>query len=259
MNNLTENRLSKVFKNNKKKISIYLTAGYPNLTDTVKILEILEKAGVDFVEIGIPFSDSVMDGPVILNSHKKALENGMTLDILFEQLERIREDVSIPIVLMGSMNPVYQYGFKNFCKRCAEVGVDGLLLPDLPLSDFNQYYQDLYRQNKLAPIFMISPKTSSARLAAIDEAGAGFLYAVSSSSTTGSSTKMADNIGYFERLRNLKLKNPVAVGFNINTKPDVRIVHQYADAAIIGSAFVKEIEYKIDEDRINSFIDGLRN
>ncbi|MCF2443577.1 tryptophan synthase subunit alpha [Dyadobacter sp. CY345] len=259
MSNLTENRLSNIFKNNKKKISIYLTAGYPNLTDTVKLLKILESAGVDFVEIGIPFSDSVMDGPVILNSHKKALENGMTLDFLFSQLEVIRKNISVPVVLMGSMNPVYQYGFENFCKKCGDLGVDGLLLPDLPLLDFKKYYQDFYQQNNLAPIFMISPQTSPTRLAAIDEAGAGFLYAVSSSSTTGSSTKMEDNIGYFEKLGNLKLKNPVAVGFNINTKNDVRIVHQYADAAIIGSAFIKEIEYEIDESRIIKFINGLEN
>jgi len=259
MNQLTENRLNNIFKNRKKKISIYLTAGYPNLADTIDLIAILEKAGVDFIEIGIPFSDSVMDGPVILNSHKIALENGMTPEILFDQLAIIRERITIPLILMGSMNPVYQFGFERFCQRCSRAGVDGLLLPDLPLSDFKLHYQNYYRLNNLAPIFMVTPQTSPERLTAIDAAGEGFLYAVSSSSTTGSSNKMADSSDYFEKLKSLNLKNPVAVGFNINTKNDVEFVHGYTDAAIIGSAFIREIEKGIDEKRIREFIDGLIN
>jgi len=259
MSILMKNRLSSIFENKKKKISIYVTAGYPNLTDTVKLLKILEQAGVDFVEIGIPFSDSVMDGPVILNSNKIALENGMTPDILFSELEEIREKISIPLVLMGSMNPVYQYGFEEFCLRCSNAGVDGLLLPDLPLLDFKLHYQYHYQQNNIAPIFMITPQTSPGRLKEIDEAGEGFLYAVSSSSTTGSATRIADSTAYFEKLKILNLRNPVAVGFNINTKTDVHFVHQFSDAAIIGSAFIREIERGIDEHRIIKFIEGLRN
>ena len=254
-----QSRIPAIFKNNNKKISIYLTAGYPKLGDTGHLIEMLADAGVDFIEIGIPFSDSVMDGPVILNSHKIALENGMTPEILFDQLGRVREKVSVPIILMGSMNPVYQFGFEDFCRRCSQAGVDGLLLPDLPVLDFTLHYQKYYQEHHLAPIFMISPCTSPERLKTIDDAGEGFLYAVSGNATTGSSTRISDSIGYLDNLKNAGLKNPVAVGFNINTKADVRLVHQYADAAIIGSAFIRLIENGAVENSIRTFVSDLRN
>lgn len=252
-----ENRLKTIFKNPEKKVSIYFTAGYPALSDTAPILELLAISKVDFVEIGIPFSDSVMDGEVILESHKVALENGMTIDILFDQIEKIREKVSIPIVLMGSMNPVYQYGFEKFCQRCNEVGVDGLLLPDLPLDDYEKYYRDWYKQNNLAPIFMISPQTSEERMKRIDALGEGFLYALSGNSTTGSSGEMGKSSDYLEKLASHKFTNPVVLGFNIKTKTDIRFAHQFADGAIVGSAFVKILKDGFDTKRVEDFLEEL--
>ena len=258
MNLKIENRLNDIFRKPEGKLSIYITAGYPKLDDTVMLLEVLQDSGVDFIEIGVPFSDSIMDGPVILKSHETALANGMTIEILFEQLEKIREKVSIPLVLMGSMNPVYQYGFEKFCQQCRKVGIDGLLLPDLPLTDFKKEYQSFYEENNLASVFMISPHTNSERLHEIDEAGKGFLYAVSSNSTTGGISNIEDSKSYFKRLKSKEFKNPVIVGFNINTNNDVRFVNQYTSGAIVGSAFIKIIEQEINEEEINAFIKNLR-
>lgn len=259
MSLLNENRLSQIFRSPGRKLSIYLTAGYPKLNDTVPLLGILQNSGIDFVEIGIPFSDSIMDGPVILNSHQVGLDNGMTLDVLFDQLAAVRAHISIPIVLMGSMNPVYQYGFDRFCRQCKKVGVDGLLLPDLPITEFKKHYSDFYRENNLAPVFMISPQTSNARLAEIDEVTEGFLYAVSSSSTTGASSKMEDSQAYFEQLQNQNFRNPVVIGFNIKTREDISFVSQYADGVIVGSAFIQELEGGFDPDKITGFIAGLKD
>ncbi|GLU53952.1 tryptophan synthase alpha chain [Dyadobacter frigoris] len=252
-----ENRLKTIFHSPEKKVSIYFTAGYPALIDTVKILKLLAESKVDFVEIGIPFSDSVMDGEVILDSHKVALENGMTIEILFDQLEKIREQVSIPIVLMGSMNPVYQYGFEKFCRRCNEVGVNGLLLPDLPLDDYENYYRVWYQQNDLAPIFMISPQTNDERIKRIDMLGEGFLYALSGNSTTGGSSEIGKSSDYLKKLLNHKFINPVVLGFNIKTKADIKFANQFADGAIVGSAFVKTLKGGFDKERIVHFLEEL--
>ena len=252
-----ENRLKTIFDNPEKKVSIYFTAGYPALTDTEELLKLLAVSKVDFVEIGIPFSDSAMDGEVILESHKVALENGMTIGILFDQLQKIREQIAIPIVLMGSMNPVYQYGFENFCRRCHEVGVDGLLLPDLPLDDYEKYYRTWYQQNNLAPIFMISPQTSDERMKRIDALGEGFLYALSGNSTTGSSGEIEKKSGYLEKLSSQKFSKPVVLGFNIKTKADIRFAHQFAAGAIVGSAFVKTLKGGFDKERTRHFLEQL--
>lgn len=258
MSMLHENRLTEIFRNPRKKLSIYLTAGYPKLQDTVPLLEILQNSEIDFVEIGIPFSDSIMDGPVILHSHQVALDNGMTIDVLFDQLAKIRDHISIPIVLMGSMNPVYQYGFEKFCQQCGKIGIDGLLLPDLPLMEFKKHYSTFYRQNNLASVFMISPQTSEERLEQIDEATEGFLYAVSSSSTTGASNKMEDSQTYFEQLQARNFRNPVVVGFNIKTREDASFVNQYVDGVIVGSAFIQALEGGFEQERIVEFITGLK-
>ncbi|MBE9462609.1 tryptophan synthase subunit alpha [Dyadobacter subterraneus] len=258
MTTFKENRLKTIFQIAQKKVSIYFTAGYPALSDTAPILELLASEKIDFVEIGIPFSDSVMDGDVILDSHKVALENGMTLDILFHQLEKVRDLISIPIVLMGSMNPVYQYGFERFCQRCNEAGVDGLLLPDLPLDDYEKYYRVWYQQNNIAPIFMISPQTSDERLSRIDNLGEGFLYALSGNSTTGGPGVIRDNSNYLQKLANRKFINPVVLGFNIKTKDDIRFANQFADGAIVGSAFVKTLKGGFDRKRSKQFLEELR-
>lgn len=254
-----KNRLACVFNKPGKKLSIYLTAGYPKLADTVPLLEILQKSEIDFVEIGIPFSDSIMDGPIILNSHQAALKNGMTIDILFEQLTAIRERISMPIILMGSMNPVYQYGFDQFCRKCSNVGIDGLLFPDLPVLEFKKHYRAMYRENNLAPIFMISPHTLEQRLAEIDEVAEGFLYAVSSNSTTGASTKIEDSLAYFQQLKNRNFRNPVVVGFNVKNKKDVSFVHPYVDGVIVGSSFIRELDPVIDPGKIARFIADLKD
>lgn len=259
MNLSNENRLARIFRKPGKKLSIYFTAGYPKHSDTVPLLEILQKSAIDFVEIGIPFSDSIMDGPVILNSHQVALENGMTIDVLFAQLAAIREHISIPIILMGSMNPVYQYGFDKFCRQCSRIGIDGLLLPDLPVLEFKKHYRGMYRENNLAPVFMISPQTSEQRLSEIDAVTEGFLYAVSSSSTTGASAQMEDSLTYFQQLKNRHFRNPVVVGFNVKNKTDIALVHQYVEGVIVGSSFVQELVGGIDPEKIVRFIAGLKD
>jgi len=258
MGTITKNRFAGIFQNPDKKLSLYITAGYPALNDTVPLLKMVQDSGIDFIEIGMPFSDSIMDGPTILKSHEIALKNGMNLNILFEQLEAVRSQISIPVVLMGSMNPVYQYGFEQFCKRCSQAGVDGLLLPDLPVIDFKKFYHGFYKQYDLAPVFMITPQTSDTRLDLIDESGEGFLYAVSGNSITGAGNNITDNVVYFEKLNNKKLKNPIVVGFNINTKEDINFVQRYASGAIVGSAFIKVLENGIDQEKIKSFIEQLR-
>ncbi|MCF0058783.1 tryptophan synthase subunit alpha [Dyadobacter sp. CY356] len=257
METFKKNRLKTIFKSPEKKVSIYFTAGYPALTDTLDLLSLLAESKVDFVEIGIPFSDSVMDGEVILESHKVALENGMTIEILFDQIQKIRAQVSIPVVLMGSMNPVYQYGFEKFCQRCHEAGVDGLLLPDLPLDEYEKYYRVWYQQNDLAPIFMISPQTNGDRMKRIDELGEGFLYALSGNSTTGSTSEIGDNSEYLQRLSNHKFINPVVLGFNIKTKDDILFANQFADGAIVGSAFVKTLKGGFNKERTKHFLEQL--
>lgn len=254
----TENRLTELFANRTGKLSIYITAGYPTLDALPTLLEILQEAQVDFVEIGIPFSDSVMDGPTIVKSHETALNNGMTVDLLLSQISKARATVSLPIVIMGSMNLVYQYGFEKFCDACGQLKIDGLLLPDLPLTDFKREYQLFYKKNKLAPVFMVTPETTESRFSQIDAVTEGFLYAVSSSSTTGASRSVKDSQAYFERLFQTESKNPVVVGFNIKTKEDIDFVGQYASGAIIGSAFIKILENGIDKKRIFQFIAQLR-
>lgn len=256
-----KNRINRLFEAKKENIlSVYFTAGFPNLNDTVKIIQQLEKNGVDLIEIGIPFSDPTADGPTIQRSSETALKNGMSLSLLFEQLKTIRESVNIPLILMGYFNPVFQFGVEQFCHKCAEIGIDGTILPDMPLNEFESQYKTTFTQNNLHNILLITPQTSEARIKQIDAASEGFIYMVSSSSTTGAGKKVEDfQLDYFERIQNMKLKNPCLIGFGISDNATFANACKYASGAIIGSAFVKAInsERKIDN-AISNFVKSIQ-
>lgn len=222
-----------------KKLNIYFTAGIPNLNDTGKVAELIQKSGADFMEIGIPYSDPVADGPVIQQAHVRALKNGMNLQTLFAQLLEIKDSVTIPKVLMGYINPVMQFGFEKFCQKCANCGIYGLIIPDLPPAEFEKNYRAIIEKYGLHFIFLITPETSNERIKYLDSLSSGFLYAVSSSSTTGNTEKQVNNEKYLKRIGNLELKNPVFVGFGIKNKLDFESVTQQTQGGIIGTAFVK--------------------
>lgn len=222
-----------------KKLNIYFTAGIPNLNDTGKVAELIQKSGADFIEIGIPYSDPVADGPVIQQAHVRALKNGMNLQTLFAQLLEIKDSVTIPKVLMGYINPVMQFGFEKFCQKCANCGIYGLIIPDLPPVEFEKNYRAIIEKYGLHFIFLITPETSNERIKYLDSLSSGFLYAVSSSSTTGNTEKQVNNEEYLKRIGNLELKNPLFVGFGIKNKLDFESVTQQTQGGIIGTAFVK--------------------
>jgi tryptophan synthase alpha chain len=242
------NRIDKLFHEKKSNIlTIYYTAGFPQKDATVPILETLAQNGVDLVEIGMPFSDPLADGETIQRSSEIALKNGMTIQVLFEQLQNIRQKVQIPLVLMGYLNPVLQFGVENFCKKCAEVGIDGLILPDLPLQEYEQEYKDLFEKYNLYPIFLITPQTSEARIRKIDSLSKGFIYVVSQASTTGTKLGVSESQeAYFQRIKAMNLKNPLQIGFGISDAESFQKACQYAQGAIIGSAFIKYIQERND-------------
>lgn len=234
------NRIISTLKKDKKLLSIYFTAGYPALNDTVQIIQDLEKNGVDMIEIGLPFSDPLADGPTIQNSSTIALKNGMTTEKLFEQLENIRETVAIPLIIMGYFNPIFQYGVEAFCAKCQEIGVDGLILPDLPLDIYQNEYETIFKKYGLLNTFLITPQTSDERIHQIDAASDGFIYMVSSASVTGSKSGFGTTqTEYFERIAKMKLKNPQIVGFGIKDAATFKAATKNANGAIIGSAFIK--------------------
>ena len=238
------NRLNKLFQKNKKNnLAIYATAGFPNVDDTRKTILELDKAGADIVEIGMPFSDPLADGSTIQASSQKAIENGMTLKLLLEQLKGIRNETEIPIVLMGYLNPVMVFGIEAFCEKCQEVGVDGLILPDLPMWEFENKYKPIFQKYGLHAIFLVTPQTSDERVKILDEASGGFLYAVSVSTTTGKSGCFDENQeAYFKRLSELNLKNPVLVGFGIAGPDNFNIANKYLNGGVVGSAFIRNVE-----------------
>ena len=237
------NRINKLFQKKEKNIlSVYFTAGYPTLNDTKIIIEELVKNGVDLIEIGMPFSDPVADGPVIQHSSLVALQNGMSVHQLFEQLKDIRQSIDIPLILMGYINPVLQYGVEAFCQKCKEIGIDGVIIPDLPLSVYEDEFKDIFEANNLHNIFLITPQTSDERLRMIDEASSGFIYMVSSNSTTGAKIDISDTQkSYFERIDTFGLKNPRMIGFGISNAETFTNACKYANGAIIGSAFVNAL------------------
>ena len=239
------NRIEQKLRENKKLLSIYFTAGYPALGDTVDIIEALEKSGVDMIEIGLPFSDPLADGPTIQDSSTAALNNGMHTDLLFDQLEGIRKKVSIPLIIMGYFNPVFQYGVEAFCKRCQELGIDGIILPDLPLDVYEEEYKEIFDKYGLFNIFLITPQTSDERICQIDDSSNGFIYMVSSASTTGAKAGFGtEQLDYFKRISQMQLKNPQIVGFGISNSESFKQATQYTRGAIIGSAFIKNLSEK---------------
>ncbi len=255
------NRIDKVFQNGGEHLlNVYFTAGYPALEDTRMILESLEAAGADIVEIGMPFSDPVADGPTIQESNMQALDNGITIPKLFEQLQGIRDSIQVPIILMGYMNPVMQFGIEKFCEKCKEVGIDGLILPDLPMHDYLNNYKTLFDSYGLHNIFLITPQTSAARIKEIDEHSAGFIYMVSSASITGAKVGISENQEqYFERINAMGLKNPRLIGFGISSHDTFRTACEYAQGAIIGSAFINLLKGSSDlKEDITRFVKDIK-
>lgn len=251
-----KNRINQLFETKKKNIlSIYFTAGFPNLNDTTTIIKELEKNGADLIEIGIPFSDPTADGPVIQRSNETALKNGMSLKLLFEQLKEIRQSVNIPLILMGYFNPVLRYGVEEFCKMCRHTGIDGIILPDLPLEEYEENYKELFQKYELHNILLITPQTPEKRIRRIDEATGGFIYMVSSSSTTGAGRKVEDfHTDYFERIQNMNLNSPRLIGFGISDASTFNNACRYANGAIIGSAFVTAVQNNGLQESIRKFI-----
>ncbi|GAO43482.1 tryptophan synthase subunit alpha [Flavihumibacter petaseus] len=227
-------------------LNVYITAGYPQLNSLAEILPALQDGGADLVEIGIPYSDPLADGPVIQHSSTVALANGMTLQLLLEQLSALKDRLTVPVILMGYMNSVMQYGFEKFCADAAAAGVSGLILPDLPEFEFRKEYGAVINRNGLDFIFLVTPETAEERVRRLDELSNGFLYAVSSSSTTGSDKDMSAVIDYLQRLKKMKLKNPVLVGFGIRDRQSFAAATAIADGAIIGSAFIQSLENSSD-------------
>lgn len=243
-------RLTELFKQkNGNILNVYCTAGYPQLDSTLIVMEALQDAGADIIELGMPYSDPLADGPVIQASGTVALENGMTIATLFQQLKGFRSAIKLPVILMGYMNPILQYGFERFCADAAAVGVDGLILPDLPQYEFETEYGAVIKKHGLDFIFLVTPETSEARIKELDTLSTGFLYAVSSSSTTGTDKDFNAVEQYLQRLQSYNLTNPVLVGFGIKDKQTFQAACKYANGAIIGTAYIKALENTVDVEK----------
>lgn len=246
-------------KEGKPLLSIYFTAGYPELDSTVRIAKKLEEAGADFLEIGFPYSDPVADGPVIQHSSEVALANGMTVKKLFDQLRELRNQVQIPVFLMGYVNPVIQFGVEKFCEECKNVGVNGVIIPDLPMYEYEDLYKDTFEKNGIANIFIVTPQTSTERIRKIDSLSNSFIYLLSSNATTGKTLDVSeDTNAYFKRIHDLQLKNPLIVGFGISNKEAFQKASLHTAGAIIGSAFVKRLGEKDYMDQIPDFIKSIK-
>ena len=239
------NRIDQTFQKKQKLLSIYFSAGHPELEDTLPILRALQVSGVDMVEIGLPFSDPLADGPTIQESSTRALRNGMSTEKLFDQLQNIRQSIHIPLVLMGYFNPMMQYGIERFCKKCQSIGIDGLIIPDLPVDLYQQEYKTLFDQYNLYNMFLITPQTSEERIRYIDNVSSGFIYMVSSASVTGAQSAFGNTQeDYFRRIAQMKLKTPQVVGFGISNAETYQTATRFIRGAIIGSAFIQFLEKK---------------
>lgn len=254
-------RLKALFEQKSQRVlNVYCTAGYPQLNSTLLVMESLQANGANIIEIGMPYSDPLADGEVIQASSHIALENGMTIQVLFDQLSQMRKTIHIPVILMGYMNPILQYGFEAFCKKAKEVGVDGLILPDLPLFEFEHIYGRTINENELDFIFLVTPETPVERLRKLDSLSSGFLYAVSSSATTGTDKDFSKVATYLQQLQAMELKNPILVGFGIKDKSSFDAVSKYANGAIIGSAYIKALSKgEAIESTTNIFLKGVLN
>lgn len=255
------NKLDKTFSSGKKNIlNIYCTAGFPSLESTTEVMLSLQRHGADIIELGIPYSDPVADGPVIQQSNMHALNNGISIQKIFLQLSEVKEQLHIPVILMGYLNPVLQYGIENFCREAAAQGVSGIILPDLPMYEYEHLYKALFKKYGLHIIFLISPQTSEERIRLADKQSNGFLYAVSSSATTGKETDFINQEAYFKKIQHMNLKNPVLIGFGIKDKETFDFACHYAAGAIIGSAYIKALEKTDDIDATTqAFIDNIIN
>ena len=253
------NRIDKTLKEKDNILSIYFTAGYPHLKSTTEIIKNLVSAGTDMIEIGLPFSDPLADGETIQMSSKIALDNGMSTKILFDQLKGIRNHVNIPLIIMGYFNPIFQFGVEEFCKKCNEIGIDGLIIPDLPIDIYLTKYKPIFEKNQLQNIFLITPQTSDERIEYIDKNSAGFIYVVSSSSITGSTNKFNENsLNYFKRLEKMRLSTPKIIGFGISNNENFSIASKYSKGCIVGSAFIKYLQNN-GINSIKMFVDEIKN
>ncbi len=240
-------RIKKLFdRKNVRVLNVYCTAGYPDLNSTLEVMTALQENGADLIELGMPYSDPLADGPIIQHSSSKAIKNGMTIATLFEHLRDFRRTISVPVLLMGYMNPILQYGFEKFCADASSIGIDGLILPDLPEYEFETEYGTIVKKYRLDFIFLVTPETTEKRIKKLDSLSSGFLYAVSSSSTTGSNNNMIDVDLYLKKLADMQLQNPVLVGFGINDKATFDAACVNTNGAIIGSAYIKTLENAID-------------
>ena len=254
-------RIKQLFQNKKNGIlNVYCTAGFPELNSTIAIMQALQESGVDIIELGMPYSDPLADGPVIQGSSAKALQNGMSISVLFDQLESFREIIQVPVVLMGYINPLLQYGFEKFCSKAAAVGIDGLIIPDIPIYEFEKEYCAIVRKYGLDFTFLVTPETSKERIQKLDSLSSGFLYAVSSSSLTGSDKDFSIMEEYLLRFQTLGLQNPVLVGFGIKDKSSFKKACQFTNGGIIGSAFIKALENSNDiQQATSAFIQSIRD
>lgn len=237
------NRITQTLAKDKKLLSIYFTAGFPELEDTINVLEQLQESGVDMVELGLPFSDPLADGPTIQESSTQALRNGMTTEKLFSQLEDVRDKIHIPLIVMGYFNPMMQFGVERFCQRCQEVGIDGLIIPDLPVDVYYERYQTTFQKYGLMNMFLITPQTPDARIRYIDKVSEGFIYMVSSAATTGAQSSFGDTQeAYFKRIAGMGLQAELLVGFGISNATTYQAAVAHSKGAIIGSAFIKHLK-----------------
>jgi tryptophan synthase alpha chain len=255
-----KNKLSKLLSEKQANLlNVFCTAGFPHRNSTAEVLLSLQKHGADIIEIGMPYSDPIADGPVIQQSNMIALQNGMNMQLLFEQLNEVKERLTVPVILMGYLNPVLQYGIEKFCADAKAAGVSAVILPDLPMYEFEKLYRPVFEKHGLAFIFLITPQTTVDRIKKADELTNGFLYAVSSSATTGNSAAISSNEEYFKRLAVMKRRNPILIGFGITNKSDFEFACKYASGAIIGSAYIKALQDTTDVDSATeSFIKGVK-
>ena len=253
------NRIDQIFQNKKDILSLYFTAGFPKLDDTLKIIKELDTCNIDMIEIGLPFSDPLADGPTIQKSSEKALKNGMTTDLLFNQLDGLRKITDIPVVIMGYFNPILQYGFEKFCNNCKKTGVDGLIIPDLPVNIYKKSYKNKIENFGLNMMFLITPQTSNERIHAIDNISKGFIYMVSSFGVTGAKDNFDKyQIEYFKRIKKMELSNPLLIGFGISNNKTFKSACENSNGAIIGSAFINHLE-NFGVSKTNDFIEKIKN